>query len=81
MTAMIVSETMEQHIRAGRIVLGMSFNQRVWALTARIRENGMPDGVIAHSPDGFFHEPSITAELNATYAYLNGLPAVDQGKI
>ena len=22
------------------------------ALTARIRENGMPDGVIAHSPDG-----------------------------
>ncbi|HVW91001.1 MAG TPA: glutamine-hydrolyzing carbamoyl-phosphate synthase small subunit [Devosia sp.] len=35
------------------------------ALTARIRENGMPDGVIAHSPDGFFHEPSITAELNA----------------
>jgi carbamoyl-phosphate synthase small subunit len=35
------------------------------ALTARIRENGMPDGVVAHSPDGYFHEPSILAELNA----------------
>ncbi|MEO8756664.1 MAG: glutamine-hydrolyzing carbamoyl-phosphate synthase small subunit [Devosia sp.] len=33
------------------------------ALTARIRENGMPDGVIAHSPDGYFHEPSIASEL------------------
>ena len=29
------------------------------ALTARIRESGMPNGVIAHSPDGYFHEPSI----------------------
>lgn len=27
---------MEQSIRAGRIVPGMSFNQQVWALTARI---------------------------------------------
>ena len=35
------------------------------ALTARIREKGMPDGVIAHSPDGYFHEPSIMAELKA----------------
>ncbi len=35
------------------------------ALTARIRENGMPDGVVAHSPDGYFDEPSIMAELNA----------------
>ena len=26
----------EQDIKAGRIVPGMSFNQRVWALTARI---------------------------------------------
>src|SRR5579872_3503123 len=33
------------------------------ALTARIRESGMPDGVVAHSPDGIFHEPSILAEL------------------
>lgn len=27
---------MEQHIRAGQIVPGMTFNQKVWALTARI---------------------------------------------
>jgi len=33
------------------------------ALTARIRENGMPNGVVAHAPDGYFHEPSIVAEL------------------
>src|SRR5689334_18171344 len=28
------------------------------ALTARIRAHGMPNGVVAHSPDGYFHEPS-----------------------
>lgn len=33
------------------------------ALTARIRENGMPNGVVAHSPDGYFDEHSIIAEL------------------
>ncbi len=33
------------------------------ALTARIREKGMPNGVIAHAPDGYFHEPSMQAEL------------------
>ena len=33
------------------------------ALTARIRENGMPNGVVAHSPDGYFDEHSIVAEL------------------
>jgi carbamoyl-phosphate synthase small subunit len=33
------------------------------ALTARIRESGMPNGVVAHAPDGYFHEPSIVAEL------------------
>jgi len=33
------------------------------ALTARIREKGMPNGVVAHQPDGFFHEPSMLAEL------------------
>ena len=35
------------------------------ALTAYIREKGLADGVIAHAPDGYFHEPSIMAELNA----------------
>ncbi len=33
------------------------------ALTARIRETGLPDGVIAHAPDGHFDEVSILAEL------------------
>jgi carbamoyl-phosphate synthase small subunit len=33
------------------------------ALTARIRESGMPNGVVAHAPDGYFHEPSIVSEL------------------
>ncbi len=42
------------------------------ALTARIRENGMPNGVIAHSPDGFFHEPSMIAELK-NFPGLEGL--------
>ena len=46
------------------------------ALTARIRENGMPDGVIAHSPDGYFHEPSIVAELKA----FPGLVGLDLAK-
>ncbi len=46
------------------------------ALTARIREKGMPNGVIAHSPDGFFHEPSMLAELKA----FPGLEGLDLAK-
>jgi len=46
------------------------------ALTARIRESGMPDGVVAHSPDGVFHEPSIMAELKA----FPGLEGLDLAK-
>jgi carbamoyl-phosphate synthase small subunit len=42
------------------------------ALTARIREQGMPNGVVAHSPDGYFHEPSIVAELK-NFPGLEGL--------
>jgi len=33
------------------------------ALTARIRETGMPNGVVANAPDGYFDEASIAAEL------------------
>jgi carbamoyl-phosphate synthase small subunit len=33
------------------------------ALTARIRETGMPNGVVANAPDGYFDEASILAEL------------------
>ena len=46
------------------------------ALTARIRENGMPNGVIAHAPDGYFDEPSMTAELKA----FPGLEGLDLAK-
>ncbi|WP_395813841.1 glutamine-hydrolyzing carbamoyl-phosphate synthase small subunit [Devosia sp.] len=46
------------------------------ALTARIREAGMPNGVIAHAPDGYFHEPSIQAELKA----FPGLEGLDLAK-
>jgi carbamoyl-phosphate synthase small subunit len=46
------------------------------ALTARIRERGMPNGVIAHAPDGYFHEPSMVAELKA----FPGLEGLDLAK-
>ena len=42
------------------------------ALTALIREHGMPNGVIAHAEDGQFDEPSIQAELKA-FPGLEGL--------
>ena len=42
------------------------------ALTARIREHGMPNGVVAHAPDGFFDEASMTAELK-NFPGLEGL--------
>ncbi len=42
------------------------------ALTALIREKGMPNGVVAHSPDGYFHEPSIVSELK-NFPGLEGL--------
>jgi len=42
------------------------------ALTAKIREGGMPNGVVAHSPDGYFHEPSIASELK-NFPGLEGL--------
>ncbi|UXN75421.1 glutamine-hydrolyzing carbamoyl-phosphate synthase small subunit [Devosia sp. A8/3-2] len=46
------------------------------ALTAQIREHGMPNGVIAHAEDGYFDEPSIPAELNA----FPGLEGLDLAK-
>jgi len=47
------------------------------ALTARIRENGMPNGVVAHAPDGHFDLPSIMGELNA-FPGLEGLDLAKQ---
>ena len=42
------------------------------ALTARIRESGMPNGVVAYAPDGHFDEASIAAELR-NFPGLEGL--------
>src|SRR5690606_37150572 len=42
------------------------------ALTARIRENGMPNGIVAHEPSGQFDEASIAAALKA-FPGLEGL--------
>src|SRR3569832_2253457 len=42
------------------------------ALAARILETGMPKGVVAHSPDGYFHDPSILSELK-NFPGLGGL--------
>ena len=42
------------------------------ALTRAIREKGMPHGVIAHSPDGQFDLPALTAKAKA-WAGLEGL--------
>jgi len=46
------------------------------ALTAQIREHGMPNGVIAHAADGQFDEASIAAELKA----FPGLVGLDLAK-
>ncbi|MBE7732349.1 glutamine-hydrolyzing carbamoyl-phosphate synthase small subunit [Devosia sp. CC-YST696] len=46
------------------------------ALTALIREKGMPNGVIAHEPTGQFDYPSIEAELRA----FPGLVGLDLAK-
>jgi carbamoyl-phosphate synthase small subunit len=46
------------------------------ALTARIRENGMPNGVVAHEPSGVFDEHSIAAELK----HFPGLEGLDLAK-
>jgi carbamoyl-phosphate synthase small subunit len=45
-------------------------------LTARIREHGMPNGVVAHEPSGVFDEHSIAAEL----AHFPGLEGLDLAK-
>jgi carbamoyl-phosphate synthase small subunit len=46
------------------------------ALTAMIRDKGMPNGVVAHAPDGHFDETSIMAVLKA----FPGLEGLDLAK-
>ena len=46
------------------------------ALTAKIREGGMPNGVIVHQPEGKFDDAAISAELTA----FPGLEGLDLAK-
>ena len=46
------------------------------ALTAFIRDNGMPNGVIAHAPDGKFDIEALTAQARGW----NGLVGIDLAK-
>ena len=46
------------------------------ALTAKIREGGMPNGVIVHRPEGKFDDAAISAELTA----FPGLEGLDLAK-
>jgi len=46
------------------------------ALTAFIRDNGMPNGVIAHAPDGKFDIPALTEQARGW----NGLVGADLAK-
>ena len=47
------------------------------ALTAMIRQSGMPNAVIAHHPDGEFDRAALTAEAKA-WPGMNGLDLVPQ---
>jgi len=65
---------LDQWLKARNIIGIAGIDTR--ALTARIRENGMPNGVIAHAPDGLFDEASMLAELKA----FPGLEGLDLAK-
>ncbi len=47
------------------------------ALTAWIRENGMPNGVIAHDPNGVFDIDQLKADAKAW----SGLEGLDLAKV
>jgi carbamoyl-phosphate synthase small subunit len=55
---------------AGRNIVGLS-GVDTRALTASIRDNGMPHGVVAHSPDGVFDTDALIAKAKA-WAGLEG---------
>jgi carbamoyl-phosphate synthase small subunit len=60
---------------ASRNIVGLSgIDTR--ALTARIRDHGMPHGVVAHAPDGVFDIEALTAQANGW----SGLEGLDLAK-
>jgi carbamoyl-phosphate synthase small subunit len=60
---------------AGRNIIGLTgIDTR--ALTARIRDQGMPHGVVAHSPDGVFDIAALAAQATSW----SGLEGLDLAK-
>jgi carbamoyl-phosphate synthase small subunit len=57
------AETLDQWLKARGIIAMTGVDTR--ALTARIREQGMPNGVIAHEPSGKFDIARLKAEAAA----------------
>ena len=57
------AETLDQWLKARGIIAITGVDTR--ALTARIREKGMPNGVIAHEPSGKFDIDKLKAEAAA----------------
>ena len=68
------AQKLDEWLKARNIVGISGIDTR--ALTARIREKGMPNGVIAFSPDGRFDE----AELQAALKAFPGLEGLDLAK-
>ena len=66
-------EHLDQWLRARGIVAIAGLDTR--ALTAQIRENGMPNAVIAHQPDGRFDHAALADEAKA-WSGLLGLDLV-----
>jgi carbamoyl-phosphate synthase small subunit len=66
-------ETLDQWLKARGIIAICEVDTR--ALTARIREQGMPNGVIAHSPDGNFDLEALKTEARA-FPGLDGMDLV-----
>jgi carbamoyl-phosphate synthase small subunit len=63
---------------ADRKIIGLS-GVDTRALTAFIRDNGMPNGVIAHAPDGVFDIPALTQKAQDWAGLLGADLAKDVG--
>ena len=61
---------------ASRKIIGLS-GVDTRALTAFIRDNGMPNGVIAHAPDGVFDIPVLVAEAKSWAGLIGADLALD----
>ena len=69
------AETLDQWLKARGIIAITGVDTR--ALTARIREKGMPNGVIAHEPSGKFDIEKLKAEAKA-WPGLDGMDLVPE---